>query len=245
MLALMANKQILISCKGITCQKGRQTILQDINLDICPGDVITIIGPNGGGKTTLAKIITGIEQQFKGSLKRSKAIRTGYMPQKIHFNPLIPITVGSFLELNSEKENYCEKRTESIIKRNKIHNILDRQLHNVSGGELQRIMLSIALMKDPDLLVLDEPTQALDVAGQYAFYSFIEELKTRENKTIIIISHDLHTVMRATDKVICLNKIICCSGQPEYVKGSSAYKKLFFTQADEKIAYYKHRDRRS
>lgn len=238
------SKQLLVSCKNITCKKGNLTILKDINLDIHRGDVVTIIGPNGGGKTTLAKIITGIEKRYKGSVKRSSDIRIGYMPQKIHFNPLIPITVRDFLSLNLLEASLQNERAKSIIKRNKIHNILDRQLHDVSGGELQRIMLSIALLNDPDLLVLDEPTQALDITGQYAFYSFIEEIKKNEHKTMIIISHDLHTVMRATDKVICLNKIICCSGVPEYVRGSSAYKRLFFTNGDDSIAYYRHKDRK-
>jgi zinc transport system ATP-binding protein len=237
-------KQLLVSCKAITCKKGNQTILKDINLDIHRGDVVTIIGPNGGGKTTLAKIIAGVEKEYKGTVTRSGDIQIGYMPQKINFNPLIPITVKDFLALNFESKDHFAEKAQSIIKRNKIHNILNRQLHDVSGGELQRIMLSIALLKDPDLLVLDEPTQALDITGQYAFYSFIEEIKKNESKTMIIISHDLHTVMRATDKVICLNKIICCSGVPEYVKGSSAYKKLFFTKGDDSIAYYTHRDRK-
>jgi zinc transport system ATP-binding protein len=240
----MARKRNLILCKNVSCRKGNQAILENINLDICAGDVITIIGPNGGGKTTLAKIITGIEKQYKGIVSRASGIKIGYMPQKITFNPLIPITVKDFLLLNSNSEDYSTEKANEIIDRNKIRRIMNRQLHDVSGGELQRIMLTIALAKDPDLLVLDEPTQALDVNGQYAFYSFIEEIKTNENKTIIIISHDLHTVMRATDKVICLNKVICCSGVPEYVKTSSAYKKLFFANSDENIAYYTHKDRK-
>ena len=238
----MANKKILVSCKNITHKKGEQLILNDINLNIYRGDVITIIGPNGGGKTTLAKIVIGVEKQDSGIVTLSKDIKIGYMRQKINFNPLIPITVKKFLLLACNATNCWTEQVQAIITRNKIDIILNKQLHNLSGGELQRVMLSVALLKDPDLLVLDEPTQALDINGQNEFYSFMEEIKKNEHKTMVIISHDLHTVMKATDKVICLNKVICCSGVPENVTKKTAYKTLFSTEKEKKIAYYKHKD---
>jgi zinc transport system ATP-binding protein len=240
----MANKKILVSCKNISYKKGKQLILKDISLNIYRGDVVTIIGPNGGGKTSLAKIIIGVEKHHSGIIKRSRDIKIGYMPQKINFNPLIPITVKKFLLLSFNSTDSCTKKMQTTIKRNKINNILNRQLNDLSGGELQRVMLTMALLKNPDLLVLDEPTQALDVNGQDEFYSFIEEIKNNEHKTIIIISHDLHTVMKAADKVICLNKVICCSGMPERITEEPAYKELFFTKKEKTIAYYKHKDKK-
>ena len=240
----MPNKEILVNCKNITYKKGNQVILKDINLNVHRGEIITIIGPNGGGKTTLAKIIIGVKKHHSGTIKRASNIKIGYMPQKINFNPLIPITVKNFLLINFNSKEFCKTTTQTIIKRNKVSRILNRQLHNISGGELQRVMLSLALLQDPDILVLDEPTQALDITGQNEFYSLIEEIKKAKNKAIIIISHDLHTVMKATDKVICLNNFIHCSGMPEHITKKSVYKKLFSIEENEKITFYKHKDKR-
>ena len=183
-----------------------------------------------------------MKRHYKGVIKRSNNIQIGYMPQKINFNPLIPITVKSFLSLNFKSRNLQISRTHPIIKRNRISHILNRRLHNISGGELQRVLLSLVLLQDPDILVLDEPTQALDVDGQKEFYSLIEELKETGDKSIVIISHDLYMVMKATDKVICLNQLIHCYGMPEQVKKKEVYKQLFSLEENEKMTFYQHKE---
>ena len=240
----MAGKEVLISCKNIAYKKGNQIILKNINLDICRGEAITIVGPNGGGKTTLAKIIIGVKKSYTGKVNRSDNIHIGYMPQKINFNPLIPITVKSFLSLNFKIKDLEISEKHTVIKRNKIGHILNRRLHDISGGELQRVLLSLVLLQDPDILVLDEPTQALDINGQSEFYSLIEEIKATGDKAIVIISHDLHFVMKSTDQVICLNQFIHCSGMPEHVTEKPAYKLLFSLGKNEKIAFYQHKDKK-
>ena len=232
----------LIECQNISYKIGRNSILEHVNMHINQGEIVTIIGPNGGGKTTLVKIIIGILHCSKGKVVRAKEYSIGYTPQKIVFNPLIPITVLDFLLLNCRAQD--KDRMSDLIKRHKLERILHSQLHNISGGEVQRVMLSKALLRDPDLLILDEPTQALDIDGQMEFYKFLEAMQKRGDKTIVIISHDLHTVMRATQRVICLNKTILCSGAPEDVERSGIYNKLFFVVGDRSVSYYTHKHKR-
>lgn len=232
----------LIDCKNVSYRIGGNIILKDINMRIIHGEILTIIGPNGGGKTTLIKIIIGILKCSTGFVRKAKGIVIGYTPQKIAFNHLIPVTVHDFLLMNARPED--APRFKDLVKKNNLSRVLNSQLHDISGGEMQRVMLSKALLRDPDLIILDEPTQTLDLEGQMEFYKFLEDIKKQSSKTVAIISHDLHTVMRATDRVICLNKTILCSGVPEHVQKSGIYNKLFFVVKDKAIAYYTHKHKK-
>lgn len=223
------NNQFLVSCKNITYKIAGQYILEAINLDITSESITTIIGPNGAGKSTLGKIIAGsLNSGYSGSIKKSKGLKIGYMPQKIHINKLVPISVRDFIFLGVKNLGKTPKsKFDQLVYDNDIKKILLKQLHEISGGEWQRMLLTRMMLQNPDLLILDEPTQGLDINGQRYFYSLIDKICKNEKKGILMISHDLHTVMSSSDNVICLNKHICCSGVPSVVKKSESYKNLF------------------
>jgi len=230
------SKNVILKCHEISYVAGRGPILENISFELHCGEILTIIGPNGGGKTTLAKIIIGSLKPSKGNLEILSGIRVGYMPQMVNLSSLMPLTVKSFLLLGlGDKEVKPE-----ILEENKVKKILYKQLYNLSGGELQKVLFTKVLLNDPDLLILDEPTQGLDISGQDDFYKQISILRQLYSKTILMISHDLHTVMRASDKIICLNRHIHCSGKPADVSGHSSYKNMFFQ--GQNTVMYAHKD---
>jgi len=231
-------RDAIVKCRNLSYSTDRGIILDKVSFDLHRGDIVTVIGPNGGGKTTLAKIIIGIIKPSKGSIEKSNDIRIGYMPQRINLNSLMPITVKSFFALGKNKSN---KDHNQIINNPKLQRILHKQLYNLSGGELQLVLFSKTLLQDPELLILDEPTQGLDVMGQDNFYNHIYELRKKYNKTILMISHDLHTVMKTSDKIICLNHHIHCSGGPSEVKDNVSYKNMFASGGGEMITTYSHK----
>jgi zinc transport system ATP-binding protein len=234
----MQNQQLL-ACDRVSYTTDRGSILSDISFDLNIGDILTIIGPNGGGKTTLAKMILGILSPSSGHIIRKKNLSIGYTPQRINLNQLVPITVKEFLFFYGSVD-YTHNESKRILEESKIDHILDKQIYSLSGGELQRILFARALLKDPELLILDEPIQGLDVVGQKDFYFRLEQLRSKRNKTIIMISHDLHTVMSASDKVICLNHTVHCLGKPCDVKSHKSYHKFFSLDEVELISAYKH-----
>jgi len=232
----MQNQQLL-TCDEVSYSTDRGSILSNISFDLNIGDILTVIGPNGGGKTTLAKIILGILSPSSGKITKKPNISIGYTPQRINLNQLVPITVKQFLFLYGSCDSTESKQ---ILEESKIDHILDKQIYNLSGGELQRVLFARVLLKNPDLLILDEPIQGLDVLGQKDFYFRLEQLRSKRNKTIIMISHDLHTVMSSSDKVICLNHTIHCLGKPCDVKSHKSYHKFFNLDKTDLISAYKH-----
>jgi len=234
------KNNLLLSCNHISYAINQNTILSDIDFHLHAGDIVTIIGPNGGGKTTLAKIIIGIIEPTSGEVIKKASLRIGYMPQKIHINSLVPITVRDFLFFYGSQRCEVEK-TQKILEENEISNILDKQVYNLSGGELQRVLFTRVLLKDPELLILDEPIQGLDVSGQKKFYEMLDRIRADLKKSIIMISHDLHTVMSSSDQVVCLNKKVHCSGEPTDIKSNDSYKDLFKLDHDETISTYTHK----
>lgn len=232
------SKQPLIHCHEISYIHGNNKILDNISLEVLPRSIVTIIGPNGGGKTTLLKILLGILKPSTGKIYRKKNTRVGYMPQKIIFNKQLPLTVRNFLFLNY-KIDYSNVDVFKIISYTSLTNILDQQVHDISGGELQRLMLAKALLHNPDLMILDEPLQGLDIKGQNDFYLLLEKIRLEQKISMVMVSHDLHTVMRSTNHVICLNKHICCQGLPKTIQKQS-YDNLFGLPIDTTLAYYKH-----
>ncbi len=232
------NQRSLIQCNNVSFVRGANIILEHINFEVLPGSIVTIIGPNGGGKTTLLKILLGILPATSGKINRKKSVRVGYMPQKTTFNKQLPITVRNFLFLNY-KIGCSNVDVFKIILDTNLTNILDYQVHDISGGELQRLMLAKALLRNPDLMILDEPLQGLDIKGQNDFYVLLDKIRQEKRVGMLIVSHDLHTVIRSTNHVICLNKHICCQGLPEAIHNKS-YENLFDLPVEAVLAYYKH-----
>jgi zinc transport system ATP-binding protein len=231
-------KDLLIKCNKVSYKKKHAVILKDIDLNLYSGDIITVIGPNGGGKTSLAKIILGIKKPTSGKIERKKGLVIGYMPQKINLNPMVPIAVREFLLLNKVISDY---NLDKIMFAGDINHILDTQITDLSGGELQRVLFSRALMGDPELLILDEPIQGLDVSGQKEFYAMIDRVRSELKKSIIMISHDLYTVMSSSDSVMCLNQTVHCSGKPHSIKSEKSYQDLFKLDGAEVISTYAHK----
>ena len=221
---------------------GRQSILQDIHLQVNKGEIVTLIGPNGAGKSTLIKTVLGLIRPSRGFVHKKKGLRMGYMPQKLFIESYMPLSVARFLALAPV---YALKKTQEIIEELKLSSLLAHPMQEISGGEFQRVLLARALLNDPELLVLDEPAQGVDVMGQQALYQLIVDIRDRWQCGILMVSHDLHLVMAGTDSVICLNKHICCSGLPSAVSQHPEFLRLFGVQEPLGLAVYTHRHNHS
>jgi zinc transport system ATP-binding protein len=232
------NNEAILELTNINLSFSRIKILEDINISIKRGEILTIIGPNGSGKTSLAKLILGIIKPDSGAKKIKDNINIGYMPQKISIDPQLPLTVERFLTLSSKQ--YDKDIMQGLAAEIGITPLLKREIQNISGGEMQRLMLARSLLFNPELLVLDEPIQGVDITGQAEFYNLIEKLRKTRNIAIIMISHDLYMVMKTTDHVLCLNRHICCQGTPEDISKHPSYIKLFGNDALKALAVYSH-----
>jgi len=224
--------------KSISLSLNNQQILKNINLELKKGEITTLIGPNGGGKTSIARILIGILKASSGEVFISKNAKIGYMPQKLEIEKTIPLRVIDFLNLSSTAEAMA--RLEGMAKKLCIENILEKSIHKISGGELQKALLVKTLINNPDILVLDEPTQYMDIAAQAEFYQVIEEIREQKNCAILIISHDLHIVMQKTNQVVCINRHICCEGSPESINNHPEYLSLFGKDKIDNITIYSH-----
>jgi len=229
--------QVLSYLKNISLKLNEQQILKNINLRINRGQITTLIGPNGGGKTSIARILIGILKPSSGEVFIQKNIKIGYVPQKLEIEKTIPLRVMDFLELFAQKNT---KTQLLIIKKLNIGTILEKSLHQISIGQMQKILLAQALMNSPDLLVLDEPTSNMDISAQADFYNLLEEIRKQQNCAILLISHDLHIVMQQTNQVICVNHHICCEGNPESINNHPEYLSLFGKHKINNIAIYPH-----
>jgi zinc transport system ATP-binding protein len=227
----------LLSANSIYKKFGDRKVLQDISLSVSKGQIVTLIGPNGAGKTTLVRILLGLLKPDSGELSSIESLRIGYMPQKVHIEATLPLTVQRFLQLANNSDPVLLAAT--LDELNILH-LQHHQLVSISGGELQRVLLARALLRSPQLLILDEPAQGVDLAGQAELYQLIGEIRNRQNCGVLMISHDLHLVMSSTDEVICLNHHICCHGKPEHVSNDPAYLELFGARAAENLAVYTH-----
>jgi zinc transport system ATP-binding protein len=227
----------LLKLRNVGLSRQGKTILKDVNLDIHPGEIITLIGPNGAGKSTLLKLALGLIKPSSGYRSAIADLRIGYMPQKISLPETLPINVKQFLKL---ARGYHHSQLEQVCHRLNIQHLLPNPMQKLSGGELQRVLLARALLSSPELLVLDEPVQGLDVSGQSELYHLITDLKDELNCGVLMVSHDLHLVMAATDKVICLNGHICCEGHPQVVQQDPSYLELFGKSMPAHLAPYTH-----
>ena len=230
---------MLIECDGLSVHLGKRMILSNITLSVSPQEIVTILGPNGSGKTTLFKTLIGALQPSSGVLSKKPGLRIGYVPQKLHIDETLPMTVRRFMNLPG---GYSPNRVADALAHAGVPGLDKQQIMDLSGGQFQRVLLARALLGNPDLLLLDEATQGLDHRGSADFYRQIASVRESLGCAIVMISHELHVVMRHTDRVICLNGHICCQGKPETVSGSPEYHALFGLDRDNETALYLHQN---
>ncbi|MFO8141159.1 MAG: zinc ABC transporter ATP-binding protein ZnuC [Marinobacter sp.] len=226
----------LVQLKQLTIRFDGRPVVDRVDLSVRRGDIITVIGPNGAGKTTLIKAVLGLQRASSGQVFRSSRLVIGYVPQHLTLEATLPLSVRRFMLLSGQPASECE----AALERTGVRHLVDASVHHLSGGEKQRLLLARALVRRPDLLVLDEPAQGVDINGQATLYELIRQLRDELNCGVIMISHDLHLVMAATDKVICLNQHVCCSGYPADISHDPAFIETFGHQVAESLAVYHH-----
>jgi zinc transport system ATP-binding protein len=235
--ALAHDANALISARSLWLSRSGRTILQGVDIDIAAGEIVTLIGPNGAGKTTLVRVLLGLESPDKGTTVRKPGLVVGYVPQRFELDRAIPINVARFVELGRRAE---DEEIERMLADVGAGSIGDRQLSDLSGGELQRVLLARALIRSPDVLVLDEPVRGVDYAGEAELYNLIGKLRSEKGFGVLLVSHDLHVVMAQSDRVVCLNRHVCCSGVPQSVAQHPEYARLFGPQAARAFGLYHH-----
>jgi zinc transport system ATP-binding protein len=228
----------LIAAEGVTVRLGRQELLQRVDLAVAPGEIVSLIGPNGAGKTTLLRVLLGSLAPSAGRVRRRPGLAIGYVPQRLPLDPILPVTVRRFLTIGQGR---AAAGLGAAVAEVGAGHLLGALMHELSGGELQRVLLARALLRAPDLLVLDEPAQGIDFGGQLELYALLERVRDERGCGLLMVSHDLHLVMRATDRVVCLNRHVCCSGRPEAVSRHPGYLALFGARAAAGLAIYSHR----
>ncbi len=226
----------LASAESVSLSLGGRAVLDRVSIAIHPREIVTLIGPNGAGKTTLARVLLGLVRSIEGRVLHRPGLRVGYVPQRFALEPIIPLSVRRFMSLN-KAISHAEART--CLEDTGAGQLLDAQMTGLSGGEFQRVLLARALARRPDLLVLDEPAQAVDFAGAAQLYELIGSIRDRRGCGILLISHDLHVVLGASDRVVCLNRHICCEGVPSAVAGHPEYARLFGSVAAS-LGLYRH-----
>lgn len=231
------NQRKLASLNNISLSLQGKSILHDVSLELQAGKILTIIGPNGAGKSSLIQILLGLQKPNHGRVWLKPKLRIGYVPQRVTINTLMPLTVKRFVELSGERDPV---KILSTLENTETIHLKDQSMQQLSGGEFQRVLIARALLRKPELLVLDEPAQGVDVIGQAELYEKISSLKKAYGFGVLMVSHDLHLVMQKTDQVLCLNQHICCSGQPEDVSQHPEYQKLFGNLPVEGLAVYTH-----
>ena len=227
----------LIAASDINKSFAGRPVLQHVDITLNAGKAVTLIGPNGAGKTTLVRILLGLLAADSGTIRRQDDLRIGYMPQRVAVEATMPLTVQRFLKLARRQST---ERISEALRLLSIEHLAEQQLIALSGGELQRVLLARALLPDPHLLILDEPAQGVDLTGQAELYQLIGRLRADLGCGVLMISHDLHLVMSATDEVVCLNHHICCHGEPDQVSNDPAFIDLFGPNLSPGLALYTH-----
>ena len=227
----------LITGHNIGVVKGGRRLLEGINIALHRREIVTLIGPNGAGKTTLVRVLLGLEPPTRGHLHRKPGLTVGYVPQRFDIERTIPLTVARFLSLGQSKP---PSDIEAVLTEAGAEKLRERQVSALSGGELQRVVLARALLRAPDLLVLDEPSRGVDHLGEAELYALIARLREERGFGVLLVSHDLHIVMANADRVICLNGHVCCSGRPETVAQHPEYARLFGIEAARSFGVYTH-----
>lgn len=228
--------KLLIAAKNLVYKSRGKVILNGVDLELHQEEILTLIGPNGAGKTTLIRMLLGLCKPDSGEIYKDPDLTVGYVPQRVNISHVMPLRVIDFLRLGRA---YKQSEIASVLDEVDVVSILDSAIQDISGGEFQRVLLARALLKKPKLLVLDEPAQGVDVIGQQFLYQMIGDIRKKRSCGILMVSHDLHLVMAATDQVICLNTHVCCTGHPDHISAHPEYLKLFGTALDG-LAVYSH-----
>ena len=227
----------LITLNNISLSHNGKNVLDDVSFKLHKGEFVTLIGPNGAGKSSLIKILLGVIKQDSGDITYTDNVRLGYTPQTFSANPFIPISVKDFLTLNQKIDSEFMFKTFELTG---IKDLLQSPLKNLSGGELQKVLLTRALLNKPNVLILDEPAQNLDVDGQMQLYKLIQDIHQQQNCAVLMVSHDLHRVMKESTQVLCLYHHICCEGLPESILKDEKFNDLFADQINDLMATYEH-----
>jgi zinc transport system ATP-binding protein len=227
----------LISTRGLGVSYGGRQVLFDINFQIDRGEIVTVVGPNGSGKTTFLRALLGVVPPSRGQVQRAKGLRVGYVPQKLHIDPGLPLPVSRFLSLPRRQ---TAAAIADVLARVGVPDVAHQGMTTLSGGQFQRVLLARALLGKPDILMLDEPTAGLDQPGVASFYRLIDEVRRDMGCAVLSISHDLHVVMSASDRVICINGHVCCEGAPHVVRAAPEYRALFGLGTGGALALYQH-----
>jgi len=234
----MENKnKVLLKVENVGFSINDKSLVKGVSFEVKQSEIVTLIGPNGSGKSTTAKIALGIYKNIDGKVK-TYTDKIGYVPQKISIDWTLPIRVLDFMSLT---ENLTQDQINTALNLTGVEHLKDKSLSNLSGGEFQRVLIARAISKQPELLVLDEPVQGVDFKGEIALYELIKKITEKMKCGILLISHDLHVVMSATDFVICLNGHVCCSGTPQKVIKDNKYKELFGDRASNILSLYEHK----
>ena len=231
------SNKVLLHAQNINLQYGEKVLLSNISLKISKGEIVTIIGPNGAGKTTLLRVCLGLIKPNSGIIFKKNELSIGYLPQKINYDSILPLSVSRIMTLTGIFE---KKYVIDALEETGVSNLLNKPISNISGGEFQRVMLARALLKNPELLVLDEPVKEVDYIGQSELYKLVANLTKKRGCAVLMVSHDLNVVMASTNRVICLNKHICCEGQAEDVSLHPEYLRLFGLESESALAVYSH-----
>ena len=234
---MSTENNILVKLNGVGLKQNEKWLVKGVSLKVERGKIVTLIGPNGSGKSTTAKIALGIYKNIEGQVEKFTN-NIGYVPQKISIDWTLPLRVKDFMLLT---DNLKDDILDEALTLTGVKHLRDNNLGNLSGGEFQRVLLARAISKKPELLVLDEPVQGVDFTGEIALYELIKKISEKLNCGILLISHDLHTVVTATDHVVCLNGHVCCSGSPKDVARNNEYKALFGEQASQTLSVYEHK----
>lgn len=227
----------LISARNLSVRHSGVSVLAGVNFAVERGEIVTVVGPNGSGKSTLIRALIGAERTATGEVTRAAGLHIGYVPQRLHIDATLPLTVGRFLRL---PRRVPASEVAAALARTGVGGLEERQITELSGGQFQRVLLARALLARPDILILDEPTQGLDQPGVAAFYRLLVDLRAETGCAVLLVSHDLHVVMAASDRVICLNGHVCCEGTPSVVSAAPEYRALFGLGTGGALALYQH-----
>jgi zinc transport system ATP-binding protein len=234
---MLAARDTLITLTNAGVSRGGRTLVSGVDLSIARGEIVTLIGPNGSGKSTTAKMVTGVHKPSTGTVWRRAGLRIGYVPQKLSIDWTLPLTVERLMTLTGR---FGRQEIDGALEAVGARRLLKAAVQELSGGEFQRVLFARAMIRKPDLLVLDEPVQGVDLSGEAALYELVRSIRDTTHSGILMISHDLHVVMAETDTVICLNGHVCCRGTPSAVKRSPEYLRLFGERAAGSLAIYEH-----